>query len=425
MLSIYRKQGSGNLLQTEINLYGSSRIGAAKGLVIDAANPQTPVYLDKIGNGYVYNFTRGKKFFDLTEHRGNVMVELSDKKLLQTDGTYNADVVTAQDYSSFGSLLEGRQWGATSRYTYNNKELDKETGWQDYGMRPYLVDVPMFASVDPLTKKFAMLTPYQYSSNRPIDGIDLDGKEYMQYFVFLKNDGSFLQKVMVQDFRNRSEEEMNRIHGTNDFYKQYSAGFGPQGRKISYTYFRQSVDGGFEMTNNSMTEVSQELGFMSRISRHGVYYGAGSVTTKGPLFKDRAGVGDYDLSVKPIDMVDAIAKEHDKEEDKKEFISWTHPQNTSADIRFVRRLEKYYESALYDENYTDPFTGRKPSQEAIEAAGNAISLFSLQISSKKDNLEKMLKNKSVTQEQYNKWQKDIHNAENQKVELPTLNKTDK
>ena len=97
MLSIYRKQGSGNLLQTEINLYGSSRIGAAKGLVIDAANPQTPVYLDKIGNGYVYNFTRGKKFFDLTEHRGNVMVELSDKKLLQTDGTYNADVVTAQD----------------------------------------------------------------------------------------------------------------------------------------------------------------------------------------------------------------------------------------------------------------------------------------------------------------------------------------
>ncbi len=36
-----------------------------------------------------------------------------------------------------------------------------------------------FLSVDPLTKSFPELTPYQYSSNRPIDGIDLDGLEYL------------------------------------------------------------------------------------------------------------------------------------------------------------------------------------------------------------------------------------------------------
>ena len=38
--------------------------------------------------------------------------------------------------------------------------------------------VQRFLSVDPLTKDYPELTPYQFASNRPIDGIDLDGHEY-------------------------------------------------------------------------------------------------------------------------------------------------------------------------------------------------------------------------------------------------------
>jgi predicted Zn-dependent protease len=46
-------------------------------------------------------------------------------------------------------------------------------------MRPYLGgEVPVFPCVDPLTKSYPMLTPYQFASNRPIDGIDLDGMEW-------------------------------------------------------------------------------------------------------------------------------------------------------------------------------------------------------------------------------------------------------
>lgn len=45
-------------------------------------------------------------------------------------------------------------------------------------MRIYDPRVGRFLSVDPLTKKFAKLTPYQFASNRPIDGTDLDGQEY-------------------------------------------------------------------------------------------------------------------------------------------------------------------------------------------------------------------------------------------------------
>ncbi|MBX2921104.1 MAG: hypothetical protein KF746_02845 [Chitinophagaceae bacterium] len=38
-----------------------------------------------------------------------------------------------------------------------------------------------FLSVDPLTTKYPELTPYQFASNRPIDGIDLDGRENYNY----------------------------------------------------------------------------------------------------------------------------------------------------------------------------------------------------------------------------------------------------
>lgn len=38
-----------------------------------------------------------------------------------------------------------------------------------------------FLSVDPLTKQYPMLTPYQFASNKPISGVDLDGLEYLDY----------------------------------------------------------------------------------------------------------------------------------------------------------------------------------------------------------------------------------------------------
>jgi hypothetical protein len=38
--------------------------------------------------------------------------------------------------------------------------------------------VGKFLSVDPITAQYPELTPYQFASNRPIDGIDLDGKEF-------------------------------------------------------------------------------------------------------------------------------------------------------------------------------------------------------------------------------------------------------
>ena len=55
-----------------------------------------------------------------------------------------------------------------------------EGSQQDYGMRIYDPRAGRFLSVDPLTPKYPELTPYQFASNRPIDGIDMDGLEFFK-----------------------------------------------------------------------------------------------------------------------------------------------------------------------------------------------------------------------------------------------------
>lgn len=50
--------------------------------------------------------------------------------------------------------------------------------YQDYGMRMYDARVQRFSSPDPITSEFPELTPYQFASNSPIWGIDLDGLEF-------------------------------------------------------------------------------------------------------------------------------------------------------------------------------------------------------------------------------------------------------
>ena len=46
-------------------------------------------------------------------------------------------------------------------------------------MRIYDPRVGRFLSMDPLTKSYPELTPYQFASNSPVSGIDLDGKEFL------------------------------------------------------------------------------------------------------------------------------------------------------------------------------------------------------------------------------------------------------
>jgi len=85
-------------------------------------------------SNYNGKFARGNKFFELSNHIGNVLVTVSDKKLQHTTNNstvdyYNADVVTANDYYPFGSQMPGRKYSAGNssyRYGFNGQEKSND-----------------------------------------------------------------------------------------------------------------------------------------------------------------------------------------------------------------------------------------------------------------------------------------------------------
>ena len=54
-------------------------------------------------------------------------------------------------------------------------------GFQNYGFRMYDTRIARFWGVDPLTKNYPMLTPFQFASNTPIWATDLDGQEALYH----------------------------------------------------------------------------------------------------------------------------------------------------------------------------------------------------------------------------------------------------
>jgi RHS repeat-associated protein len=184
-LGLYERNAS-KILWKEQGLYGSSRLGLFRPEVEIGTN------INKDLASKLWSDRVGYQNYELTNHLGNVMAVISDKRTLVEDA-YEPEVISATDYYSFGSIQPGRNgslveengvmvWKTDAgmyRYGFNGKENDNEagTGIQDYGIRIYSERLGRFLSVDPIASIYPELTPYQFASNNPIANIDLDGLE--------------------------------------------------------------------------------------------------------------------------------------------------------------------------------------------------------------------------------------------------------
>ncbi|WPV63880.1 RHS repeat-associated core domain-containing protein [Chitinophaga sp. LS1] len=105
---------NGHLSQIEANLYGSNRLGMTTLTTnVQDSTPSATTSLIGLGYGKNITFTRGKKFFELTNHLGNVLATVSDKKTgvsldNSTIDSYNPVINSAQEYYPFGMLMPGR-----------------------------------------------------------------------------------------------------------------------------------------------------------------------------------------------------------------------------------------------------------------------------------------------------------------------------
>jgi RHS repeat-associated protein len=356
--------------------------------------PDTTVVLSGgFVNGIKSIFARGEKLFELSNHLQNVLVTISDKKIgvdANSDGQvdyYNADVTSVQDYYPFGFKMPGRQWSNGSyRYGFNGKEKDTESPVQyDYGFRIYDPRLVRFKSVDPLTNGYPELTPYQFASNRPIDGIDLDGLEYYTVHVRVRkeNDGTNYVKITnVEDNTQMSDLQFANIHKRQFDPKRESKKYGNQGEGVLFIYY--------DMEGNKLGEgmMSSQSGLNDKIGRHGIWSGEGAPTDygEGPqknwewdysanpyvgmVFSKLKGI------IQPIDEVDNIAFIHDEDQNRPIAPSGGHnnPINLESDIAFVANLMLYQER-VKDKNYKDEFTSNTQSREARRAAKRGLKYF--------------------------------------------------
>jgi RHS repeat-associated protein len=226
VLSVYTKASTGPLTQSEIHLYGSKRLG----MVTTHAKQDAVVVLGcGFNNGISRTFTRGEKLFELSNHLGNVLATVTDKKIAFPAAApstsidhYEADITSAQDYYPFGMLQPGRKWNAGGyRYGFNGKENDNdvkgEGNQQDYGMRVYDPRLGKFLSVDPLTNDYPWYTPYQFAGNKPIEAVDLDGAEEKSSIDQLGRSLNITQVMSFWEVRNSITNSYLRFDADYEF----------------------------------------------------------------------------------------------------------------------------------------------------------------------------------------------------------------
>ena len=168
----YVRDATGNIMATykstkpdELHLYGSSRLGT-----------KTPL-ISKEGPGVVEpgKLVLGLRKYELSNHLGNVLAVISDRKFI------TADIRKCSDYYPFGLEVSARSWQSEGyKFGFQGQEKEKELFGGEASFFKYRISdnrIGRFFAVDPLTAKYPWNSGYAFSENRLINGVELEGLE--------------------------------------------------------------------------------------------------------------------------------------------------------------------------------------------------------------------------------------------------------
>ncbi|MGK0175561.1 MAG: RHS repeat-associated protein [Ulvibacter sp.] len=145
----------------------------------------------------------------LADHLGNIVVLFEDvnedgKISIEEDpGNPDSEIIQRNHYYSFGMRVDAPHFALSADprgdYLYNGKELNEELGlnWLSFGFREYDPAIGRFPSVDPIADRFAWASPFNYAENRPIDGIDLWGLQYVYFQKALLQNNTFQEAYSI------------------------------------------------------------------------------------------------------------------------------------------------------------------------------------------------------------------------------------
>jgi|GEM_PF-6294506 len=123
---------------------------------------------------YIAENHKGDKLYELTNHLGNVLATITDRKIYNPTGQYYEPVITMKaDYYAFGMLMPNRYEGIDeSRHLFNGMEHDGELSGNGNSytteFRQYDPRLGRWKSLDPLMMMFPQMSPYVAFDNNPI-----------------------------------------------------------------------------------------------------------------------------------------------------------------------------------------------------------------------------------------------------------------
>jgi len=185
-----------DLTQNEVDIYGRDHLGIWKRNVdVEKFTPPSST-----GIGDSLSFVRGNKLFELTNHLGNVLATISDKRygVSLDDSTvsyFNPEVVSANDYYPSGMVEPGRSYAENStgyRFGFNGMEKESELNPDNYTTRFRELDtrINRWWSIDPKGAASPWSSPYVVNGNDPLLLVDPFGdKEYESLKAYHKATG--------------------------------------------------------------------------------------------------------------------------------------------------------------------------------------------------------------------------------------------
>jgi photosystem II stability/assembly factor-like uncharacterized protein len=206
--SYIKNEGYGEELRiSEQHLYGSGRLGIRRAAVAEEDNEDDLLYkglftasIDPIeGNFFNKIYTsnniltlypnkawdrRGQKQYEMSNHLGNVLCTVSDRRSGILDGlaiaAYESEILSASDYYPFGMQMPGRSYSSGDyRFGFNGMErVDEISGVGNHYTAEYWEMDPRVLrrwNTDPVVKHWE--SPYAIFHNNPIFFTDPQGDD--------------------------------------------------------------------------------------------------------------------------------------------------------------------------------------------------------------------------------------------------------
>jgi RHS repeat-associated protein len=146
----------------------------------------------------------GDKNYELSNHLGNVLSVITDRKLFTKTGTgrgsrftFLPDVISYNDYYPFGMIIPNRNGNSPAyRYGFNGMEKDDELKGEgnsyDFGARMLDSRIGRWFAKDPKEGKYPSFSTYNYVLNNPIIYYDFDGRD----LVYFDRNGNEVNRIV-------------------------------------------------------------------------------------------------------------------------------------------------------------------------------------------------------------------------------------